>query len=164
MRRNEGAVPKIAPPVIATANAMNGHNGSITMVKKEKNNFSKIITTEPKNYIKNELTKQGSSSRRKCLQPVRRMTDATLLTTSLPQSSSLNPINLAQPLNTKTQQMSSNLITSAAQNAAIASLLATIAVTNNNNLNNTINPTNFNSNALTMWLIKNYGGEAKVDS
>lgn len=144
MRRNEGAVPKLAPPVIATASAMNGHNGSITMVKKE-------ILTPVTN------TKQ-KSSRRKCLQPIRRMTDATLFTTSLPHQQPSSSPNLFQIIKTTTQAPP-NLTTAAAQNVALASFLASIAINNNS-----LTSSNGNSNNLALWLIKNYGSGTKYDS
>ncbi|CAD5224937.1 unnamed protein product [Bursaphelenchus okinawaensis] len=96
MDRNKDKVPRIAPPVIATANASNGHNNSISMVRKPS-----PFTVETASHISNDkpatssvpsgrTTPSSSSSpspalinsvsRRKCAQP-RRATDATLVLT-----------------------------------------------------------------------------------
>lgn len=100
MRRNEARIPKISPPVIATATAVSGLNGSVTMVRKEPT-FAGHLTAAggkqkpsaakpPATAVNGQSTPStlpsvsttaASSSRRKCLQP-KRAVDATLLLTS----------------------------------------------------------------------------------
>lgn len=91
MKRNESRVPRIAPPVIATANAANGHNGSVTMVRKA-SPFAAEGTSQsaakpqtsvlpsPSISTSPTPTSSTSTSRRKCAQP-KRAVDATLLLT-----------------------------------------------------------------------------------
>uniref|UniRef100_A0A1I7RSH1 HTH CENPB-type domain-containing protein n=2 Tax=Bursaphelenchus xylophilus TaxID=6326 RepID=A0A1I7RSH1_BURXY len=94
MDRNKDRVPRIAPPVIATANAANGHNASISMVRKS-SPFTVEGSSQPEKPVSSSApsgqTSPASSSspspaltnptsRRKCAQP-RRATDATLVLT-----------------------------------------------------------------------------------
>lgn len=100
MKRNEEQTPKIAPPVIATANAASGHNGSVTMVRKEstfpgqanggggkqKASSAKAPTAAVNGHAvapaaTTSAVPPATTSRRKCLQP-KRAVDATLLLTS----------------------------------------------------------------------------------
>lgn len=92
MKRNETRVRRIAPPVIATANAANNHNGSISMVRKETSFNSANDTQSEKATVVSSHTNSTNpsptsspspaitSSRRKCAQP-RRAANATLLLT-----------------------------------------------------------------------------------
>uniref|UniRef100_A0A914DYV4 HTH CENPB-type domain-containing protein n=1 Tax=Acrobeloides nanus TaxID=290746 RepID=A0A914DYV4_9BILA len=93
MSRNDMKIPKIAPPIIATANSINGHNGSITMVRKE-SPLDLAISTLPStsSLWHPPLLSNGhsppcssspsptlsASSRRKCAVP-KRAVDATLV-------------------------------------------------------------------------------------
>jgi hypothetical protein len=94
MKRNESRVRRIAPPVIATANSANNHNGSVSMVRKEPSfgNGSATDAHSEKTTIASSHTNSTNpsptsspspaitNSRRKCAQP-RRVENATLLLT-----------------------------------------------------------------------------------
>jgi hypothetical protein len=92
MKRNETRVRRIAPPVIATANSNNNHNGSISMVRKESSFGSNSATDGQSEKVNSSHTNSSnpsptsspspviSYSRRKCTQP-RRVPNATLMLT-----------------------------------------------------------------------------------
>ncbi|KAI6199892.1 HTH CENPB-type domain-containing protein [Aphelenchoides besseyi] len=93
MKRNEDRVRRIAPPVIATSNAMNNNSGSISMVCKSSSFAAPTEIQTPVLSSTNSSNPSPTSStspspvivttavsRRKCTQP-RRAVDPTLLLT-----------------------------------------------------------------------------------
>ncbi|KAI6189814.1 HTH CENPB-type domain-containing protein [Aphelenchoides bicaudatus] len=96
MKRNESRVRRIAPPVIATANSANNHNGSVSMVRRTESSFgsSTDVQSEKATIVSSHTNSSNPSptsspspallsnttSRRKCAQP-KRAANATLMLT-----------------------------------------------------------------------------------
>lgn len=125
MKRNESRVRRIAPPVIATANAINNHNGSVSMVRKESSFGSNDAQSEKNTVLPSHTTSSNPSppsspstimsssttSRRKCTQP-KRAVDATLMLTpeseKLPNSDIVNHEEEPVIKRAKTEEENSN--------------------------------------------------------